>query len=319
LGKGGSGLGMHLAYTVITQLFGGKIEIESLPGEGTSIRMLLPLVAPQIDQNLIRIGVPKDVLEDYQLFLNSRANKDIKEFDGMYSRRDVVELAFFIRALETVLPNAEYKLTAIDSYANGIEQLRQSAITCLATTCWESDLIAYAEEICISPPMISDGLSIVGIYTAPHNQHALHCKSLDDFQQLRLVSNRDWSADWNTLKQLGIDNCLDVKTWRQMVYMVSGGKVDALLAPFAIQDELKIELDDCQLIPVPGLRIGLTGSRHFACGKSPQATALAKAIFPELNRYLEDGSFMRALEQCGFINTMTSSWTILNPSSADSK
>ncbi len=319
LGKGGSGLGMHLAHTVVNQLFGGKIEIESLPGEGTSIRMLLPLVAPQIDLNLIRLGVPKDVLEDYQLFLNSRKNKDVNEFGGMYSRRDVVELAFFIRALETVRPNSDYKLIAIDSYANGIEQLRQSTITCLATTCWESDLIAYAEEICISPPMIADGLSIVGIYTAAHNQHALNCKSLDDFQQLRLVSNRDWSADWNTLKQLGIDNCLDVKTWRQMVYMVSSSEVDALLAPFATHHELTIELDDCQLIPVPGLRIGLTGSRHFACGKSPQATALAKAIFAELKCYLDDGSFVRALEQCGFINTLTSSWTILNPSGIDDK
>jgi signal transduction histidine kinase len=317
LGKGGSGLGMHLAHTVVTQLFGGKIEIQSLPGEGTSVRMLLPLVAPQIDQNLIRLGVPKDVLEDYQLFLNSRANRDIEEFGGMYSRRDVVELAFFIRALETVRPNTEFTLIAIDSYAHGIEQLRQSAISCLATTCWESDLIAYAEEICISPPMISDGLSNVGIYTAPHNQLALRCKTLDDFRQLRLVSNRDWSADWNTLKHLGIDNCLDVKTWRQMVYMVSGNEVDALLAPFAIQDEFKIELDDCQLIPVPGLRIALRGSRHFACGKSPQAVALAKAIFPELNRYLDDGSFIRALEECGFINTLTSSWTILNQTRTD--
>lgn len=314
LGKGGSGLGMHLAHTVVTQLFGGKIEIESLPSEGTSIRMLLPLIAPQIDQNLIRIGVPKDVLEDYHLFLDARSNQDVSDFGGLHSRRDVVELAFFICALEKVRPNVEYKLIPIDSYANGIEQLRQSTIACLATTCWESDLIVYAEEIHISPAMIADGLSIVGIYTAPHNQHALNCKSLDDLQQLRLVSNRDWSADWNTLKQLGIENCLDVKTWRQMVYMVSSSEVDALLAPFSTHHDLKIELDDCQLAPVPGLRIKLTGSRHFAFSKSPQAASLAKVIFPELERMLEDGSFIDALHQCGFINTRTSSWTILRPS-----
>ncbi|GGX02296.1 hypothetical protein GCM10011282_05470 [Undibacterium macrobrachii] len=312
LGKGGSGLGMHLAHTVVTQLFGGKIEIESLPSEGTSIRMLLPLIAPQVDQNLIRIGVPKDVLEDYHLFLGTRSNQDINDFGGLHSRRDVVELTFFIRALEKVRPNAEYKLVPIDSYANGIEQLRQSTITCLATTCWESDLIAYAEEIYISPAMIADGLSIVGIYTSPHNQHALNCKTLNDFQQLRLVSNRDWSADWNTLKQLGIENCLDVKTWRQMVYMVSSSEVDALLAPFATHHDLKIELDDCQLVPVPGLRVELTGSRHFAFSNSQQAANLAKVIFPELERMLEDGSFIDALHQCGFINTHTSSWTILN-------
>jgi hypothetical protein len=99
-----------------------------------------------------------------------------------------------------------------------------------------------------------------------------------------------------------------------MVYMVSSSEVDALLAPFATHQDLKIELDDCQLVPVPSLRIELTGSRHFAFSNSPQAANLAKVIFTDLERMLEDGSFIDALHQCGFINTRTSSWTILSPS-----
>lgn len=312
LGKGGSGLGMHLAHTVITQIFGGKIEIHSLPGEGTSIHMLVPLVAPDISKRTLKIGVPKDVLEDYLQFLGDRKILEIADYSGEYSRRDVVELAFFIRALSSVWPDVQYELSPVDSYANGIEQLRASIISALATSCWESDLLAYAEEICVSEAMIADGHSIVGIYTSPQNQHARACQSLDDFQQLRVVSNRDWSADWNTLEQLGVRHCLDVKTWRQMVYMVSSGEVDALLAPFSTHRDMKIELDDCQLIPVKGLQIALTGSRHFASSKTVQGLAIAEMIFPELNRYLEDGSFDLALHQCGFYNTLTKEWRILN-------
>ena len=312
LGKGGSGLGMHLAHTVVTQIFGGKIEIQSLPGEGTNIRLLLPLVAPTANPELHKFGVPKDVLEDYELFLDGRTNEQVQQFIGEHCRRDVVELAFFIRAFQTAFPNHPYELIAVDSYANGLEQLRLSNISALATTCWESDLSAYAEEICMSEAVIADGQSIVGIYTSLHNQHALNCSSLDDFMQLRLVSNRDWSADWNTLSQLGITHCLDVKTWRQMVYMVCSGEVDALLAPFATHQQMKIELDDCQLIPVPRTRLALSGSRHFACAKNPHSKALADAIFPELKRSVEDGSFARALNECGFFNAETADWPILN-------
>ena len=46
MGKGGSGLGLHIVYTLVTELLGGDISVESTPGSGTSFRMLLPLTAP---------------------------------------------------------------------------------------------------------------------------------------------------------------------------------------------------------------------------------------------------------------------------------
>nr|WP_314859423.1 ATP-binding protein [uncultured Undibacterium sp.] len=312
LGKGGSGLGMHLAHTVVTQIFGGKIDIESIPGEGTSICMVLPLIAPELDQTLIKIGAPKDVVEDYHLFLEGRQVTAILDFSGEYCRRDVVELAFFICAMQTVWPNTKYEIVAVDSYAVGLEQLRSSSIAALATTCWRSDLEAYAEEICMSEAMIADGKSLVGIYTYPQNQHALTCETLTDVQQLRFVSNRDWSADWNTLEQLGISHCLDVKTWQQMVYMVSSEEVDALLAPFSTGQHMNIHFDNCQLIPIPNLRIALQGSRHFASNATAQGQAIAENIFPELQKQTQNGRFELALKQCGFFYANTENWKTLN-------
>ncbi len=45
-GKGGSGLGMQIVYTLITGLLGGKIHIQSSPNHGTRVEITLPLVAP---------------------------------------------------------------------------------------------------------------------------------------------------------------------------------------------------------------------------------------------------------------------------------
>ena len=46
LGQGGSGLGMNIVYNVVTGMLGGTISIESTPGQGTSITMMMPMVAP---------------------------------------------------------------------------------------------------------------------------------------------------------------------------------------------------------------------------------------------------------------------------------
>jgi PAS domain S-box-containing protein len=46
LGQGGSGLGMHIVYNLVTGVLGGTIELDSTGGRGTTLTMKLPCVAP---------------------------------------------------------------------------------------------------------------------------------------------------------------------------------------------------------------------------------------------------------------------------------
>ena len=46
LGKGGSGLGLHIVYSLVTELLGGTVQIDSTVGEGTTVTLNLPQVAP---------------------------------------------------------------------------------------------------------------------------------------------------------------------------------------------------------------------------------------------------------------------------------
>ena len=43
LGQGGSGLGLHIVYNLVTGMLGGRIAVESTPGAGTHFRLTLPL------------------------------------------------------------------------------------------------------------------------------------------------------------------------------------------------------------------------------------------------------------------------------------
>ncbi|WP_248209276.1 two-component regulator propeller domain-containing protein [Pseudomarimonas salicorniae] len=45
-GSGGSGLGLHIVYNLVSQALGGRIDCESVPGEGVRFIIELPLTAP---------------------------------------------------------------------------------------------------------------------------------------------------------------------------------------------------------------------------------------------------------------------------------
>lgn len=59
MGNGGTGLGMNLVYTIVTGLLGGEIRVDSQPGQGTQVRIDIPLIAPDesksaLDQSHVR-------------------------------------------------------------------------------------------------------------------------------------------------------------------------------------------------------------------------------------------------------------------------
>lgn len=45
-GQGGTGLGLHIVYNIVTQRLGGRISVESRPGEGSRFLIVLPRTAP---------------------------------------------------------------------------------------------------------------------------------------------------------------------------------------------------------------------------------------------------------------------------------
>ena len=50
LGRGGSGLGLHIVYNLVTKSLGGSISVESPAGQGACFVIELPLVAPQANR-----------------------------------------------------------------------------------------------------------------------------------------------------------------------------------------------------------------------------------------------------------------------------
>jgi signal transduction histidine kinase len=50
--QGCTGLGLHIVYTIVTGCLGGRINLESAPGEGTKIKIVLPRIAPKVSTDV---------------------------------------------------------------------------------------------------------------------------------------------------------------------------------------------------------------------------------------------------------------------------
>ncbi|GAB1411893.1 hypothetical protein MASR1M97_06290 [Candidatus Desulfobacillus denitrificans] len=47
LGRGGSGLGLHIVYNLVTRVLGGRVAVSSQPESGTRFEFVLPIKAPE--------------------------------------------------------------------------------------------------------------------------------------------------------------------------------------------------------------------------------------------------------------------------------
>jgi signal transduction histidine kinase len=44
--QGGSGLGLHIVYSIVMNCLGGRLNLDSESGQGTKIQLILPRMAP---------------------------------------------------------------------------------------------------------------------------------------------------------------------------------------------------------------------------------------------------------------------------------
>lgn len=261
----------------------------------------------------LRVGVPNDVADDYARFLAQRDVATLERFDGPYSRRDVMELAWLLRTIRRQPQAPDVQLVRIDSYERLLATVRDGGIDAIGTSAWRADLDTLGSaSVSVSPALIRPGEFVVGVYTAPRNEAALRVRQLGQLRGLRFVCNSAWSLDWTTLRKLGITPAFDVKTWAQMVALVDAGRADAVLAPFQPSaNAMELRFEGKTLVPIDGIAIALDGSRHLASSRrTPQGQWLAAQVYPAIAAQAKNGALHKAYEECGFHNPRTRAWTV---------
>lgn len=257
----------------------------------------------------LTVLVPPDVWEDYQTLLNGRDPLAITDFSGPGSRRDVVEVILMQQALERSRADFELNFVTEADYAVTLKALTEGTAIASATSAWLSDLTERWQELYITTAVIERGQFEAGFYTPINNSQALAADTDVELRRLRAISSRNWAVDWETLNAFGPQSLTHADTWADMVEAVFAGRQDYLLAPFQQSEGMQLQLDAGTLVPIPGVKIGLTGTRHFAISRAhPEGSYFNSSLHLGLMRLKKAGIITQAYKDAGFINRRVEEW-----------
>ena len=261
----------------------------------------------------VRVALPADVLKDYTNFLAGRDPLVIKAFNNAHARRDVVEVVLVQQALALGGMPIKPKFLDVNSYARIQVQLKQGNILLACTSMWHCDLSQWQQDIYISEALIRNGEFEAGIYAHEKRSDVLAVKNLVELQQFKAISNEAWTVDWQTLKRLQLKSLESTAQWTSMIKMLGARRADFTLAPFQKSDDLSFVAEGMTFVPIPKVKIALSGSRHIAIAKNH---ARADAYFAALNKGIAllraEGRIKRAYTESGFFNQRVADWTLIN-------
>lgn len=269
--------------------------------------------------NTITAAVDEDIIADYQLFIGERDPISVAYFGGPGARRDVIELVLLQQALHLGGFKGKVVLRPENSYLRILKLIQDGQVPLSGALMWHDDLTRYSDYLFTTKAVVKEGEFIAGLYTHATNIKALNATTPQQIQQLSAASNDHWKADVATLKSLGIKKIYYATYWVQIVRMVVADRADITLAPFQSNSDMKVQVDNLELVPIPGVKVSLPGSRHWPVSKKhPQGREIFAALEKGIALLEEQNIIQRAYEECGFFHPAVNDWKLLNPPSAAS-
>lgn len=261
-----------------------------------------------------RVVLARDVYSDYQHFIGQRDPLTLKHFDGPYSRRDVIEVVLLQQALQRGGAKRPLQFILSDSEGRTLKTLASGDADISGASSWKSSTKGQEKQLFVSRALIQQGRFMAGLYF-PEGHPALQELPVhpENIRRYTAVCSQSWTPDLVTLKKLGSPVLL-TENWESMLGMLKKNRGDFLLAPFQPTQGLRLQVGGMTLVPARGLKVSLTGSRHFILWRQgKEAKILRDALDNGLQKLEADGTLARAYRESGFENAETRNWHILNP------
>ena len=264
--------------------------------------------------NTITAAVDEDIIADYQLFIGDRDPITIEHFGGPGARRDVIEIVLLQQALHLGGFNGKVVFRPENSYLRILKLLTDGQIPISGALMWREDIKPYSEHLFKTAALVKEGEFIAGLYTRQDNNRALNANTREKVSELSAASNDHWKPDIEALRSLGINRIHYSTYWVQIVRMVVARRADITLAPFQSNPGMKVQVEDLELVPIPGVKVALPGSRHWPVSKKhPQGREIFTALEKGIALLEQKNIIQRAYEECGFFHEGVKNWKLLNP------
>lgn len=250
-----------------------------------------------------------------EAFLAGRRPAEVRTYISPHlNMGSVVEIMIFLRAVELGGLDAHFRYVVVPNTARGREMVRTGTTVGGAMAAWHVYYKGSEKDFFESDAVIPDGKFEKGLYATEEKAKTLKIKSVADLQGLRIVSTKSWQIDWTTLEKMKFPRILSVPTGDQQFKMIQSGWADLMLHGFANTPDMSIEFGGLRLYPVPGVKMGLAGSRHFLVSRRhPDGLKVFEALQKGLKTMQKSGEIERAFIESGFYNKTTRNWLLLNP------
>jgi hypothetical protein len=172
---------------------------------------------------------------------------------------------------------------------------------------------AKSDSVTFSDPYIPKGTLFKGLYVSEANHSALALTTQFEVRRLSVGTVTGWNNDLQVLKGVGFSQIEVVPKKENLYKMLFGGRFDATMDYFTNQPGLRLSVGNGYLLPIPGFKVVMPESRHFAVTKlNPENVALLAAINRGLAKLRGDKSISAVMSQTGLINPAVKNWVVLN-------
>lgn len=224
-----------------------------------------------------------------------------------------VEILIFRKAVLLGGADAVFEDVVVPNSARGRELIRSGAALGGGTAQWHRYYENARAEVFESDALVAQGGYEKGLYTTRDKAKTLAIARLDDLRALTAVSSENWVVDWQTLAGLPLKAVYSAPNRPTQFRMVIGGRADFTLQDFSAMPDLSIEESGMRLYPVAGVKIALSGTRHFFVSrKHPDGERIFAALQKGLRIMRKNGDLARLLARSLGRGEATRDWRLLN-------
>ncbi|KZN30831.1 hypothetical protein N474_19845 [Pseudoalteromonas luteoviolacea CPMOR-2] len=262
-------------------------------------------------KDIISVPVNRDIYHYTQQILSGRDLKEITPeiFNHPLCQRDIVDLVLIQKALILGNSSLSFEFVLIDHEEQETHLLKSGLLLVSVDTMWLSQVQPLSNSVLISSPIIRKGEYYAGIFTAPKNTEKLAQKIGKNLSQVSVVSNENWTVDWQTLKQLKPRTMFNESEWIIMAKLVSHGWVDIMLVSFNNTTDFRYSGDGYVIEAIKGIKVALQDSRHFVISrKHPRSQQTFREIELGIKRLRKANFIEKSYRNCGFLTNLVDKW-----------
>lgn len=260
----------------------------------------------------LKISTTAAAMDAFNNWTASTSWAEIKSFKNGNASRPVVDLVLQLQALKAGGLDFDFELVRALTYELAKQAVIEGNADLTAETIWDDEIAANTGAFLSSEPIIRKGEFVKGIYVLPSNEKLLKLTSLTDLSGSVVGVVSSWALDVKTVESLPVKSVHKAATPELVYSAIQRGQADFILEEFSAQPDMSVTRGGVKLIPVPGYKVGIIGSRSFVVGKkSADADAIQKALVAGTKALRENGTIARAYTESGFFNPKVADWKSL--------